>query len=78
MATKSAASRSRSKSASKAKSKRQPWDKPAPRGSRHTKLTKPQKAEAKAAAKRAGRRYPNLVDNMRAAGGKRKKRGKKS
>jgi hypothetical protein len=62
-----------------AKSKRQPWDQPAPRGSRQTKLTKSQKAKAKAAATRAGRRYPNLVDNMRvAAGGKRKKRGKKS
>lgn len=35
-------------------------------------LTKDQKSKAKAAAKRAGRPYPNLVDNMNAA----KKKGK--
>lgn len=42
------------------------WDRPDP-----TKKDKPlspaQKASAKAAAQRAGRPYPNLVDNMRAA-----------
>lgn len=31
------------------------------------KLTPSQKASAKASAKKAGRPYPNLVDNMRAA-----------
>jgi len=31
------------------------------------KLTSGQKASAKAAAKKAGRAYPNLIDNMRAA-----------
>lgn len=31
------------------------------------KLAPKQKAEAKALAKKAGRPYPNLVDNMRAA-----------
>jgi hypothetical protein len=31
------------------------------------KLTSGQKASAKAAAKKAGRVYPNLIDNMRAA-----------
>jgi ribosomal protein L15E len=31
------------------------------------KLTPKQKAEAKAAAAKAGRKYPNLVDNMNAA-----------
>jgi hypothetical protein len=31
------------------------------------KLTPTQKASAKAAAAKAGRPYPNLVDNMRAA-----------
>ena len=36
------------------------------------KLSPDQKARAKAAAKKAGRPYPNLVDNMNAA----KKRGK--
>ena len=44
------------------------WDKPRPK-----KLGKPEplsskeKASAKAAAKAAGRPYPNLIDNMRAA-----------
>ena len=44
-----------------------PWKKSAPKGGSHTKLTEESKAKAKAAAKRAGRKYPNLVDNMRAA-----------
>ncbi|MDB6075642.1 MAG: hypothetical protein JWO89_3282 [Verrucomicrobiaceae bacterium] len=48
-------------------SNKEPWEKPAPRRSRHTKLTPASKAKAKAAAKRAGRRYPSLVDNMNAA-----------
>lgn len=46
--------------------KKQVWDKPNP-----NKISKPlsatQKASAKAAAKAGGRKYPNLVDNMRAA-----------
>jgi hypothetical protein len=46
--------------------KKQVWDKPNP-----NKVSKPltsaQKASAKAAAKAGGRKYPNLVDNMRAA-----------
>lgn len=48
--------------------KKQVWDKPRPE-----KLGKPKalsakrKASAKAMAKAAGRPYPNLVDNMRAA-----------
>lgn len=33
------------------------------------KMSSKQKSKAKAAAKRAGRPYPNLVDNMRVAGG---------
>src|SRR5262249_12883863 len=33
----------------------------------HKKLTPAQKAKAKSQAKRAGRAYPNLVDNMRVA-----------
>jgi hypothetical protein len=45
----------------------EPWEKPAPKKSRTTKLTPPSKAKAKAAATRAGRKYPNLVDNMNAA-----------
>lgn len=44
-----------------------PWNKPAPKCSPKTKLTPASIAKAKAAAKKAGRRYPNLIDNMRAA-----------
>lgn len=44
------------------------WDKPRPKGLGKSKpLTPAQKAKAKAAAKKAGRPYPNLVDNMRAS-----------
>jgi hypothetical protein len=43
------------------------WQRPAPRKAKHTHLTAKKKAKAKAQAKRAGRPYPNLVDNMRAA-----------
>jgi len=44
------------------------WDKPRPEGlGKPKKLTSAKKAKAKAAAKAAGRPYPNLVDNMRAA-----------
>jgi hypothetical protein len=44
------------------------WDKPRPKGLGKSKpLTPEQKAKAEAAAKKAGRKYPNLVDNMRAA-----------
>jgi hypothetical protein len=49
------------------------WDRPPPNATRHTHLSPAQKRKAKAAAKRAGRRYPNLVDNMRAARAKRSK-----
>jgi hypothetical protein len=44
------------------------WDKPRPKSlGKSKKLTSTQKSSAKAAAKKAGRPYPNLVDNMRAA-----------
>lgn len=44
------------------------WEKPRPKNlGKSKKLTSSQKASARAAAKKAGRRYPNLVDNMRAA-----------
>lgn len=47
---------------------KQVWDKPRPKGLGASKtLTPAKKASAKAAAKKAGRKYPNLVDNMRAA-----------
>ena len=42
------------------------WDKPNPK-KKSTPLTPAQKAKAKASAKKAGRPYPNLVDNMNAA-----------
>ncbi len=44
-----------------------PWKRKAPTGGHHTKLTPESIAKAKAAAKKAGRKYPNLIDNMRAA-----------
>ena len=44
------------------------WDKPRPEGlGKSKKLSPAKKSAAKAAAKAAGRPYPNLVDNMRAA-----------
>lgn len=47
------------------------WEKPRPKSlGKSKKLTPAQKAKAKAAAKKAGRPYPNLIDNMRAAKGK--------
>lgn len=42
------------------------WDTPNP-AKKPKPLTPAKKAAAKAAAKRAGRPYPNLIDNMRAA-----------
>jgi hypothetical protein len=42
------------------------WDTPNPK-KKSTPLKPAQKAQAKAAAQKAGRPYPNLVDNMRAA-----------
>lgn len=47
------------------------WSKPRPEGLGASKpMTPAKKANAKAMAKSAGRPYPNLVDNMRAARGK--------
>lgn len=55
-----------------------PWEKPAPRKNRTKKLTSAEKQSAKRSAKRAGRPYPNLVDNMKVASRKKKTtRGKK-
>jgi hypothetical protein len=44
-----------------------PWKKAPPKGSSHTTLSAGEKSAAKKNAKKAGRRYPNLVDNMNAA-----------
>jgi hypothetical protein len=44
------------------------WDKPRPSGlGKAKKLSSSKKSSAKAMAKAAGRPYPNLIDNMRAA-----------
>lgn len=44
------------------------WDKDRPKGlAKPKQLSKLQKVAAKKMAKKAGRPYPNLVDNMRAA-----------
>jgi hypothetical protein len=48
------------------------WDKKNPKKT-STKLTPAQKTAAKARAKKAGRPYPNLVDNAAAARSKGKK-----
>lgn len=48
-----------------------PWDKKDPTKA-DKKMTPEQKAKAKASAAKAGRPYPNLVDNMNAS----KKKGK--
>ena len=47
------------------------WKKPNPKKS-SKKMSPSQKASAKARAKRAGRPYPNLVDNMAASRKKKK------
>lgn len=48
--------------------KKQVWDKPRPKGlGKPSALSPAKKASAKRAAKAAGRPYPNLVDNIRAA-----------
>jgi len=44
------------------------WDKPRPKGlGKPKKMSSEKKAKAKEMAKAAGRPYPNLVDNLRAA-----------
>ena len=49
----------------------QVWDKPRPKGLGKPKpMSSEKKSKAKAMAKAAGRPYPNLIDNMRAARGK--------
>jgi hypothetical protein len=50
-----------------------PWKKSAPKKTRHTHLTPTEKQKAKASAQKAGRPYPNLVDNMKIAARKKKK-----
>jgi hypothetical protein len=62
-----------------AKSSRARWKRSNPRkarGKTPTHLSPEEKATAKARARRAGRRYPNLIDNMKVAAAK--KSSKKS
>jgi hypothetical protein len=59
----------KSNASSRRKAPKPPWKKSPPRGTRTSKLTSAQNSKAKASAKRAGRPYPNLVDNMRVAAG---------
>jgi Domain of unknown function (DUF6321) len=57
------------------KSSRAPWKRGNPRkasGKASKHLSPKEKATAKARARRAGRRYPNLVDNMKVAAAKKK------
>jgi hypothetical protein len=66
-----------------ARTPRAPWKRPNPRkqaGKKSRHLSPAQKTAAKARARRAGRPYPNLVDNMRMASNKSssKKAGKKA
>ena len=63
-----------------ARTPRVPWNRANPRkraGKASKHLTPAKKAAAKARAKRAGRPYPNLVDNMRMASKKTKKKAAK-
>ena len=43
-----------------------PWRKPGPKPARSVTLTPENLAWAKARARQAGQRYPNLIDNMAA------------
>lgn len=54
--------------------KKKPWEgkNPKPKSKRKS-LTPSQKAAAKNRAKKAGRKYPNLVDNMAVSKKKKKK-----
>jgi hypothetical protein len=49
-----------------------PWEKKAPKKSRRTKLSSADKQKAERSAKKAGRPYPNLVDNMKVVASKKK------
>jgi hypothetical protein len=63
------------------KASKTPWDRSNPRkkaGKPARHLTPAQKRSAKASAKRAGRPYPNLVDNMRVAAESKKQSSKKA
>jgi hypothetical protein len=53
------------------KPKKEVWDEPRPKGlGKPDKLSDAQKRNAMRLAQKAGRPYPNLIDNMAAARGK--------
>ncbi len=57
-----------SKKSEPAAGAKKPWEQEPPKTSaKHTTLSPSAKAAAKRSAKKAGRPYPNLVDNMHAA-----------
>ena len=61
----------------KAKSSTPAWERGNPKGKgQHKPLSSPAKAKAKVRAKRAGRPYPNLVDNMRVAAKARRRKSR--
>lgn len=67
--TKTCGAKGRSKSTSAAP----PWERPSPKAAgEHEHLSLQAKATAKRRARKAGRPYPNLVDNMRAAAGEKR------
>ena len=49
------------------KAKKKPWEKKRPVSKATHKLSATKKKSARSRAKKAGRKYPNLVDNMNAA-----------
>ena len=56
---------------------KRPWKRKRPAGKRPSRLTAEWRQKARARARDAGRRYPNLVDNMWAATQQKKARGRK-
>jgi hypothetical protein len=54
-----------------------PWERKRPAGTKKTTLTPESRHKARTRARAAGRKYPNLVDNMWAATEQRKQKGGK-
>ena len=56
---------------------KRPWKRKRPPGDKRTPLTAEWRQKARTRARTAGRRYPNLVDNMWASAQQKKARGRK-
>jgi hypothetical protein len=56
---------------------KRPWRRKRPAGASRTRLTAEWRHKARERARRAGRRYPNLVDNMWASAQQRRARRRK-